>query len=79
MTSLPAAWFGLPDRGVLRQGAFADLVVFDPETVIDRSSFLKPTEPATGIELVVCNGKVTAEDARRQAPVPAGSCAATLV
>jgi len=62
MTSLPAAWFGLPDRGVLRQGAYADLVVFDPETVIDRSSFLKPTEPATGIELVVCNGKVTAED-----------------
>jgi N-acyl-D-amino-acid deacylase len=62
MTSLPAAWFGFADRGVLRPGNYADLVVFDPETVIDRSTFLKPTEPAFGIELVVCNGKVTAED-----------------
>jgi N-acyl-D-amino-acid deacylase len=62
MTSLPAAWFGFADRGVLRSGNYADLVVFDPETVIDRSTFLKPTEPAFGIELVVCNGKVTAED-----------------
>ena len=62
MTSLPAAWFGFADRGVLRPGNYADLVVFDPETVIDRSTFLRPTEPASGIELVVCNGKVTAED-----------------
>jgi N-acyl-D-amino-acid deacylase len=61
MTSLPAAWFGLPDRGVVREGAFADLVVFDPETVADRSTFLNPTEPAAGIEMVICNGRVTAE------------------
>ena len=61
MTSLPAAWFGLPDRGAIREGAFADLVIFDPETVADRSTFLKPTEPAAGIDLVICNGQVTAE------------------
>jgi N-acyl-D-amino-acid deacylase len=64
MTSLPATWFGLPDRGVVRAGAFADLVVFDPETVADRSTFLKPTEPAAGIEMVICNGRVTAEGGR---------------
>jgi N-acyl-D-amino-acid deacylase len=58
MTSLPAACFGLVDRGVLRVGAFADLVLFDPETVVDRATFDKPTTPSAGIELVVVNGRI---------------------
>ncbi|HUA54781.1 MAG TPA: D-aminoacylase [Candidatus Sulfotelmatobacter sp.] len=57
MTGLTAANFGLRDRGVLRVGAFADLVLFDPETVIDRATFEKPTQPAAGIELVMVNGR----------------------
>ena len=57
MTGLTAATFGLRDRGVLRVGAFADLVLFDPATVIDRATFEAPTRPAAGIELVLVNGR----------------------
>jgi N-acyl-D-amino-acid deacylase len=57
MTSLPAARFGLTDRGVLRRGAYADLVLFDPKTIIDRASFERPKTPAAGIELVMVNGR----------------------
>jgi N-acyl-D-amino-acid deacylase len=62
MTSLPASWFGFADRGVLRQGAFADIVVFDPATIIDTATFTHPAQPARGIDLVLCNGRVTWAD-----------------
>lgn len=62
MTSLPAARFGLTDRGVIGQGAFADLVLFDPDTVIDRATFENPTQPAAGIEMVMVNGRVIWRD-----------------
>ena len=58
MTGLSAERFGLAGRGVLRAEAAADLVVFDPETIIDRASFEDPIRPAAGIELVVVNGQV---------------------
>ena len=57
MTGLSAAQFGLTDRGVLRAGAYADLVVFDPRTIADRSTWEAPTRPATGIDLVMVNGR----------------------
>ena len=57
MTGRPAQVFGLAGRGEIREGNFADLVVFDPETVIDRASFEHPTEQATGIETVFVNGR----------------------
>jgi N-acyl-D-amino-acid deacylase len=57
MTGLTAANFGLRDRGVLRVGAFADLVLFDPATVIDRATFEQPTRPAAGIDMVFVNGR----------------------
>ena len=57
MTGLPAAQFGLKDRGVLRPGAYADLVLFDPERVIDRADWDNPTQPAAGIEQVWVNGR----------------------
>jgi N-acyl-D-amino-acid deacylase len=56
MTSLPAANFGLKDRGEVRAGAFADLVVFDPTTIVDTATFETPIKPAAGIELVMVNG-----------------------
>jgi len=56
MTSLPATEFGLEGRGRLAEGYAADLVVFDPETIIDRATFERPTEPALGIELVMVAG-----------------------
>lgn len=56
MTSLPAQRLGLRDRGVIREGAMADLVLFDPEKVIDRSTFAQPFELPEGIEKVFVNG-----------------------
>lgn len=58
MTSLSAEVFGLPDRGVLREGAWADVVVFDPESVTDRSTYTDPHQLSTGIDTVIVNGRV---------------------
>jgi N-acyl-D-amino-acid deacylase len=58
MTSLPARRLGWKDRGTLRAGAFADLVLFDPKTVIDRSTFANPAELPAGIETVFVNGAI---------------------
>jgi N-acyl-D-amino-acid deacylase len=56
MTALPAQRLAWKDRGVVRTGAFADLVLFNPDTVIDRSTFAKPCELPTGIEKVFVSG-----------------------
>jgi N-acyl-D-amino-acid deacylase len=56
MTSLPAQRMGLRDRGTLRKGAFADLVLFDPHTVLDRATFEKPMDLPIGIKAVFVNG-----------------------
>ena len=57
MTGVPARVFGLADRGAIRPGACADLVLFNPETVIDEADFSEPTRPARGIYQVIVNGK----------------------
>src|SRR5579884_798104 len=57
MTGLSAARFGLAGRGAVAEGAFADITVFDPETVVDRATFAEPTLPAAGIEHVFVNGR----------------------
>jgi N-acyl-D-amino-acid deacylase len=57
MTSLPASILGLPDRGVLREGACADIVVFDPETIEDRATLEEPRLTARGVEMVFVNGR----------------------
>lgn len=59
MTGRTAALFGMADRGVLRAGAYADLVLFDPHRVIDRATFEDPIQPADGIEEVWTNGVPT--------------------
>jgi N-acyl-D-amino-acid deacylase len=64
MTSLPAQRLGLRDRGTLREGTFADLVLFDPQTVIDRSTFEKPQELPVGIQAVFVNGEMVWSDGR---------------
>ncbi|MFN8722007.1 MAG: N-acyl-D-amino-acid deacylase family protein, partial [Rhodospirillales bacterium] len=62
MTGLTAGRFGLRDRGTLAPGRYADLVLFDPATVIDRATFDDPATPAAGIRLVVCNGRAVWKD-----------------
>jgi len=64
MTSLPARRMGLRDRGTLREGTFADLVLFDPQTVIDRATFAKPQELPVGIQTVFVNGEMVWNDGR---------------
>ena len=59
MTSLPAQKFGLKNRGLLREGMAADIIIFDPETVKDQSTYEKPHAFATGIQYVLVNGKIT--------------------
>lgn len=58
MTSLNAAKIGLRDRGLLREGYFADVTVFDPDRVIDHATYLDPFQYNEGIEYVVVNGQV---------------------
>jgi N-acyl-D-aspartate/D-glutamate deacylase len=64
MTSLPAARFGLRDRGAIALGKAADLVVFDPETVIDRATFEDPLLPPDGLRSVFVNGRLVVENRR---------------
>jgi len=56
MTSLNAARLGLADRGTLRPGAIADVTIFDPDRVIDHSTYEKPFAYPSGIERVIVNG-----------------------
>lgn len=58
-TSLPATVFNIPQRGILRENYFADLVIFDASTIADRSTWDKPNQFPAGIDYVVVNGVVT--------------------
>ncbi|MDQ2803053.1 MAG: amidohydrolase family protein, partial [Pseudomonadota bacterium] len=59
MTGRTAAVFGITGRGVLRPGAYADLVLFDPARIADQASFDEPTRPATGVVETWVNGRTT--------------------
>ena len=63
MTTLPATVFGIADRGEIREGAFADVVVFDPAKVVDRATYQNPRELAEGMDWVIVNGAVARRDA----------------
>ena len=56
LTMLPATNLGLKRRGALKAGYFADVVVFDPATIVDHSTFEKPQQYATGVRDVFVNG-----------------------
>jgi dihydroorotase/N-acyl-D-amino-acid deacylase len=62
MSSFPARRMGLADRGIIRPGMKADVVVFDPNTIIDKATFEKPHQYAEGVSAVVVNGVVTLTD-----------------
>ena len=62
MTSLPAQTFGFGDRGLLRPGFAADLVIFDENVISDRATFVKPHQYAVGISYVIVNGELVFAD-----------------
>jgi N-acyl-D-amino-acid deacylase len=74
MTSLPARVFGLTDRGELREGAMADVVIVDPATVQDRATYEDPFAMATGVRWVLVNGQVAIADG-----VPTGALAGRVL
>lgn len=67
MTGAPAARVGLRDRGFIREGMAADIVVFDPRRVIDRATFEMPNQYPVGIEYVLVNGKISVDKGQRTA------------
>ena len=67
MTSMPAARVRLSDRGQLRQGFAADVVVFDPATIVDTATFEMPFQYPVGVSAVIVNGVVTLRDGQRNA------------
>jgi N-acyl-D-amino-acid deacylase len=70
MTGFPAAKFGFKDRGLLRAGFVADLVLFDPKTVIDVGTYEDPKHPPKGIAQVFVNGVAVVENARHTGARP---------
>jgi N-acyl-D-amino-acid deacylase len=64
MTGLTAKSFGLEDRGVLRKGAFADIVLFDAGTIDEAATFANPIQPARGIATVLVNGAAVWRDGK---------------
>jgi N-acyl-D-amino-acid deacylase len=62
MTTLPAQQVGINERGAIREGYYADLVLFDPETVTDRATFAAPRVTSSGIEKVWVNGQLVFAD-----------------
>jgi len=62
MTSLPAQILSINKRGLLREGYYADITIFDPETIIDKATFEDPHQYAIGINTVLVNGVIVVEN-----------------
>jgi N-acyl-D-aspartate/D-glutamate deacylase len=60
-SALAAQTFHFADRGLLRQGYYADVIAFDPANVTDRATYEQPDIPATGMKCVIVNGKIAVE------------------
>lgn len=67
MTGMPAKRVGLRDRGLLREGMFADITIFDPKSVIDRATFEAPNQYPEGIPYVIVNGQLSVDGGKRTA------------
>jgi N-acyl-D-aspartate/D-glutamate deacylase len=69
-TSLPAKTLGFKDRGLLKTGFFADIVVFDPKTIRDAATYDHPRTLATGVRYLFVNGKLAVDNGRRASILP---------
>ena len=65
MTGMPAKRVGLKDRGLLREGMFADIAIFNPASVIDRATFEAPNQYPTGVGYVIVNGQLSVDEGKR--------------
>ena len=70
MTGLPAEKLGLKDRGVIKAGAAADLVVFDPDRLQDRATYQDPRRYPDGIDYVIVNGEIVVDSGRHTGRLP---------
>lgn len=70
MTSLPAARFNLHDRGLLRAGMAADIVIFDADKIADKATFATPHAYAEGIDYVIVNGELVIENGKHNQNKP---------
>jgi N-acyl-D-aspartate/D-glutamate deacylase len=70
MTSLSAAKLGIRDRGLLRAGQYADLTLFDPERVTDKSTYVKPFQYGEGVQYVIVNGQVVLDKGKHTGARP---------
>ncbi|QYH39369.1 D-aminoacylase [Algoriphagus sp. NBT04N3] len=66
MTGLSAQRLGIQDRGIIKKGNFADLTIFDPEKIIDRSTFTDPHQYPTGVQFVLVNGRLIVDQGEFQ-------------
>ena len=70
MTGAVASRLGLEDRGLVKEGYCADLVVFDPDTVTDRATWEDPLQPAVGIHHVLVNGQIALSNGNPTGTLP---------
>ena len=70
MTSLNAAKLGISDRGMLKAGTFADVTIFDPAKIIDKSTYTDPFHYNEGIEYVIVNGQLVLEKEKHTGATP---------
>jgi N-acyl-D-amino-acid deacylase len=70
MTSLPARRLRLGDRGLIAEGYWADVTVFDAEKVLDRATFAEPNQYPVGIEYVLVNGVVVIDHGEHTGALP---------
>jgi dihydroorotase/N-acyl-D-amino-acid deacylase len=69
-TALPAQRMRLSDRGVLKAGLWADVVIFDPETITDRATFENPNQVSEGMKYVLVNGVPVIDDGKATNALP---------
>jgi N-acyl-D-amino-acid deacylase len=72
ITSLSAQRFGIKDRGMLKEGNWADITIFDPDRIIDRATFENPFQYSEGIKYVLINGKIVVENDKFHSDILAG-------
>jgi N-acyl-D-amino-acid deacylase len=70
VSSMPAAKLGLKDRGIIQKKAFADLVVFDPNKILDKATYTEPEQYPAGIDYVFVNGRVVIDHDRHTGALP---------